>query len=424
MSRRWCSGIGRAVPTPLRSVRRLWLAALLVAVGVLVSPAVGATSAPAALSVGPDTPPGSVRPTPSGFAGRNSAAGFGRGRRPRRLPPAPPAVRSGGARRPSRSGSSGRSGAKKASGGGPVATVVRTVPPVGGVTFVIGRRRFTTGRAGRVTLPLSRGVPLFSQVVVPDAQIARDVRTHFGQWYGSVKSKNVRATIGFRYRIGLAFDAPAGADLSKGAITLVRLASSTGQVLTLEGDQVSQGQWVDGTRVVSLGGGLESKDVQYSVSSALIRGANIVNRGAQRFTPSRDRVFRIKTLWYQARFSSRDLLFGSPIGSAVILTYPDGSREHIAFAGNAEVTVRALPRGSYTVSVEGAGTSFTRPLTLSKNQSVDLQMLSYLDVAVVFGALVLVAGGLLVFGRRRRWLHRFPLPRRVRSTVEAEAGKQ
>ena len=108
----------------------------------------------------------------------------------------------------------------------------------------------------------------------------------------------------------------------------------------------------------------------------------------------------------------------------MILTYPDGSHERIPFAVNAEVTVAALPRGNYKVSVEGAGTSFTRPLTLSKNQSVDLQMLSYLDVAVVFGALVLVAGGLLVFGRRRRWLHRFPLSRRVRSTVEAEAGRR
>ena len=407
MSRRSRSEVARAVPAPLRSVSRLWLAALLAAVGTVVSPALGVPFAP-------DTPPGSVQAdTPPGSVKADKPpAGSSQG-----TGPSSPA-------RGSRGKSGGKSAGKKASGGGAVATVVRTVPPVGGVTFVIGRRTYTTDRAGRVTLPLSASAPLYSQVDVPDAQIARDVRTHFGQWYGSVKSKTVRATIGFSYRVALAFDVPAGADLSKGAISLVRLTSSTGQVLTLQGDAVRKEQWLEGTRVVSRGGGLESKDVEYSVSSAQIHGANIVNRGAQRFAPARDRVFRIKTLWYHARFSSRDLLFGSPIGSAVMLTYPDGSQERIAFADNAEVTVAALPRGNYKVSVEGAGTSFTRPLTLSKDQSVDLQMLSYLDVAVVFGALVLVAAGLLVFGRRRRWLHRLPLARRLRPTVEAEAGKR
>jgi hypothetical protein len=421
MQRDRCGARAAVVLTLPRSVCRTWLAAVLFAVGILISTSVGVAPAVGASPVAPDAPPSSVVPdAPPGSLGPVLPATPPGSVGPVR--PDTPSPSSPGAR-PSSPGGSTRSGGQ-ASGAGPVATVVSTVPPVSGVTFIVGRRTFRTDRNGRVTLPLRPDIPFRLQVDTPDVQIARDVRTHVGKWYGTVKSKNVKATIHFRYRIGLAFDAPRGADLRNGAISLVRLTSSTGQVLKIEGDAVNQDVWVDGTRVVSLGGGLETKDVQYSVASVEIRGANVVNRGAQRFTPSRERVFRIETLWHKVHFSSRDLLFGSPIGSAVILTYPDGSRDHIAFADNAEITVEALPRGKYTVSVEGPGTSFTRPLTLSKDQTVDLQMLSYLDLAVVFGLLVLVAGGLLLFGRGRSRLRRFRLSRQVGTTVEAETGER
>lgn len=292
------------------------------------------------------------------------------------------------------------------SGRGPIPTVVTTVPRVAGVTFLVAGRSYTTNARGEVTMPLDPDIPLFEQVAAREAKLGPNVRGRFGRWYGRVLSKNVRATIGFRYRIRLAFTGPPGAELGDGAIGEVRLKSSTGQVLTLDRARVGRPLWLDGTRVVALGGGLETKDIEYSISSVDIRGANVVNRGEQRFAPRLHRTFRIRTLWYRVAFSSRDLLFGTPIGSSVVLTYPDGSQDTIAFGDNAEAVVEALPRGAYTVSVNGPGTSFERPVSLSKDQTVDLEMLSHLDVALVLGLLTSGALGLLYIGRGRAWRRR------------------
>jgi hypothetical protein len=308
-------------------------------------------------------------------------------------------------------------------GSGPVSTVVTTVPPVAGVTFVVGGSRYTSGQGGRVVLPLQPDVPLFEQVQVGETRLGPGVRASFGRWYGRVRSNNVKATLSLHYRIRLVLTGPPGADLGPGSISLVRLKSSTGQAITIRGDALSEPLWVAGTRVVALGGGLETKDTEYSVASVRVRGAQAVNRGEQRFVPRTTRVFRIATLWYQVRFTSRDFLFNTPIGSALILTYPDGSADRIPFAHDAEVTLRAIPRGKYAVKVNGPGASFTRPFSLSKDQTVDLDVLSYVDVAVFLATLVAVALGLLLLGRGRGLLRRLRLRPHARAPLDTEASE-
>jgi hypothetical protein len=306
-------------------------------------------------------------------------------------------------------------------GAPPEPSVVRTVPPVAGVTFTVGGSSFTTDGAGRVVLPLRPDVPLFEQVRVGEARVGPTVKASFGRWYGRVRSNNVTATMGYHYRIHLSLSGPPGAALGPESISHVRLKSSTGQAITIRSDEIDDPLWVAGTRVVALGGGLESKDIEYSVASVRVRGAEAVNRGEQRFVPRTTRVFRIATLWYRVRFTSRDLLFNSPIGSALVLTYPDGSVDRITFDQGAEVTLPAIPRGRYTVKVDAPGTSFTRPFSLSKDQTVDLEVLSYVDTALILGVLAAVAAGLLVLGRGRHLLRLFRLRPRARVPLETEA---
>jgi hypothetical protein len=59
--------------------------------------------------------------------------------------------------------------------------------------------------------------------------------------------------------------------------------------------------------------------------------------------------------------------------------------------------------------VKASGYSVERPVWLSRDQSVDLQVVSPVDLAIVFGGLASVAVALLVVGRpslRRRLFRR------------------
>ena len=53
------------------------------------------------------------------------------------------------------------------------------------------------------------------------------------------------------------------------------------------------------------------------------------------------------------------------------------------------------------MAVKGPGISLTRPVSMSRDQVVDLKVVSYLDVALVLGVVVLAAVLLLWIGRRR-----------------------
>ena len=109
-----------------------------------------------------------------------------------------------------------------------------------------------------------------------------------------------------------------------------------------------------------------------------------------------------------AHLSTRDLLFGGAVGSSVALTYPDGQRTTVRLGQDGRATIQNLARDLYTVRVDAPGYSFDRPVALSRNQYIDLPVLTYLDIAVVAACVLLVAGGLFVIRvrTRRTRLHR------------------
>ena len=160
-------------------------------------------------------------------------------------------------------------------------------------------------------------------------------------------------------------------------------------------------RWLQGSRVVRRWDGLEEIEVLHSVESVTVGGSNVVNRGEQRFLLSKDREWQIQLLLYSAQFSVRDALFRFPVGSAIHLEYPDGRSERLPLESGGELMLESLPRGEYHVSVDGPGISFSRPVALSRDQEVRLELISYLDIAVVFLLVASVALGLLFMGRPR-----------------------
>jgi phospholipase C len=275
--------------------------------------------------------------------------------------------------------------------GGPVPPTIRTVPAVPGMRFELDGRRFVADRSGRATPPaaLRRGGASLRAL---DTEIAPGVRARFDRWYSGRRI----AAIELHHRVEISFD-----DLTANAVDPDAVAS-----LTLRGSHGSRhvladprSVWLQGNRVVPESQGRTSTRLYYTADRVLVAGSNVVNRGQQRFFPAASRTMRVRLLLYAVRVTVRDALLGFPIGSAIRLEYPNGREGRVALGPNADLTLKSLPRGNYRVSVEALGITSSRPVALSRDQEVNLRVISWLDIVVVLLGLAAVALGLLFIRR-------------------------
>ena len=157
--------------------------------------------------------------------------------------------------------------------------------------------------------------------------------------------------------------------------------------------------WLQGSRTATGALGLQSRAVSYRVQAVRTAGVNAVNRGQQQFFPSRQHQVDVQLLFFDVQFSARDALLGSTTGSSFLLEYPDGHTKTFPFADGRSVTVRDLPRGTYHVTVRGAGPEMSQKLTVSKDQSADFDTVTWIDLALGGALLLLIAIGLFVVRR-------------------------
>jgi hypothetical protein len=279
---------------------------------------------------------------------------------------------------------------------------IHTVPALAGVKVTLDEKTFVSGRAGLIRVPLASRTNLAQRLHVVDSLIGKGRRATFAGWRGDLSRptlEEVTATLDVSYRVDLSF-----VDLESDPVDLARvgslkLRSSHGVIHEFTRKDLARPVWLQGTRVVSRLRGLEAKDVYYTVEAAIIEASNVVNRAQQRFFPRTERSIPVELLLYSARISAYDALFKFSTGSAVRLKHPDGSWERYPLGSDKEIVLNDLPRGDYWVEVDAPGMSFVRPVSLSRNQDVRLEVLSYLDIAVVIFLFAQVTLGLLFIGR-------------------------
>jgi hypothetical protein len=288
---------------------------------------------------------------------------------------------------------------------------IETVPPMPGVRLTVGGKDYFTDRKGKISLRLPgvRTDEVRGVVKVHDKKIRPGVVARFSRWYG-----HSTLTFDYHYKIDFAFRDLHDEPVDPNLVSKLTVKSRTGVRTYLEkGESV----WLQGSRVVPFTGDLVSKDIDYQIERALVDGTNVVNRAQQRFTPSETQDLDVQLLFYSLTIDTKDALLGFPIGSAVEMTYPSGRVvRHPLKDGKA--TLASLPRGTYDVKVVAPGVSFTRPVSVSRNQEVELKVISYLDMALAFFALAGLAIGLLLarrphlvraLGRRLRLRRREPV---------------
>jgi phospholipase C len=272
------------------------------------------------------------------------------------------------------------------------AAEIRTVPAVPGMRFEAAGVRFKADSSGRASLP--RGVRR-AQLRALDTEVAPRVRARFDRWY---RGRRI-AAISMYHRVRASFVDPSGTAIDPGMVSSVTLRGSDGGRHVLTGRRQV---WLQGNRVVPESGGTKSTAIHYAAERVLVAGSNVVNRGQQRFFPAESRTIELRLLLFQVRVTVRDALLGFPIGTAIRLRYPNGEVRREALGPRAELTLTSVPRGDYRVSVDALGLSSSRPIALSRDQELDLQVISWLDVMVAVLGLASVALALLFIRRPSR----------------------
>lgn len=261
---------------------------------------------------------------------------------------------------------------------------VQTVPPVKGQRFLHRGREVRADNLGRVRVNVTSDIR--SELKVVDTPVSPGVQARLDRFY---PGRNVVA-IAYYHRVR-----PNFVDLQGNTVDPAEVDSTV--VKGIHGKEYTfakgEPRWLQVSRVVARRNNrLRSKSLRYTVEKVRIKGANVVNAGQQRFRPSETPRFPVQVLLYAARFKTRDAFFGFPLGSAVRLTFPNGRVERHELGENGELVLRSLPRSDYEVTVDAPGFSFSRPVSLSRNQVVELEILSYLDIGLsmfVFAAFMI-----------------------------------
>lgn len=297
----------------------------------------------------------------------------------------------------------------------PVTLELVTVPPVPEARFQLDDQELITDEQGvaRVGLEASTAKRTL-QLINPFIERPGDTVEFVRWWGGGLRDlsftamvpdlrvrRSVRIQVGFRISYQIAFSV---VDQTRDPVDPERIS-----VITIKND-AGQTESVTGGEPVMLTGvrpflersRLIAKPATYSVQSIEIDGSNAVIAGEQRFAPDQDQEITLTVPLRSVKFRAYDLLFGSPSGRLVELTYPDGRTATVPLDGNGEASVGGLVRGSYTMRVDGEGYAPVQPIALSRSQTVRFPVLSYADVATLVGSALLLLGGLLLARRHRR----------------------
>ena len=290
----------------------------------------------------------------------------------------------------------------------PATVDIYTVPPMPGIKVKFADKILVSDEQGTMRIVLDQsGVYPLEVLPVDQDELPSNMRIEFSRWGDQVftsyrESYFPRANqlvIGLRisYQVDQAFHDASGEPVDPARISSMTLRRY-GELLTFE---KAGPIWLAQNRVVGrLGGNLESQPILYYFKEIIVDSVNVVNKSQQRFHVGPDNVWPVHLLLYSARFSGRDAMFHFPIGSAVELTYPNGRQQIFNFDSEDEIFIPALARGTYRAKVTGVGGSSPEtPIHLSRDQEVELRVLSYLDMAVIFGVPTLVALALLFIGR-------------------------
>ncbi len=304
----------------------------------------------------------------------------------------------------------------------PAVLEIETVPALPGITVRTPETTVVTGPDGIARVPFHE--PGTYRIEIEREQVLPSLHARFARWNDDWFSPDRLVTVPKQRHLQAGYDTETivsyrfvdldGRPVEPERIERIVLKSSVGEVRELPGRVADDAaRTVKASRAIPTHAGLVATPVQWSVEAVYVRGTNVVNRNQQRFYPMDQREWTVTLLLYDASFSVRDVFFGLPVGRAVELTYPDGTRERVPLR-NGRGSAHSLPRGDYRVRALGIlGWSPSSPLALSRDQSADLTVISGLDLLALGVLAIALLLALVLAGRP----HLSQLAARLRRTT-------
>jgi hypothetical protein len=292
--------------------------------------------------------------------------------------------------------------------------VIETIPKVPGLRITLDSETVITDKSGIAQFQTGDRQSLSERVKLDDQKVqlgGREVRVKASRTY--VTGKGLRIAMDIFWPVRFSFLDVNGEPIDVGRIESVQLKSTTGETREASAEEIV---WLHGKRAVSLAGGLAEKKIQWAIQAVEYASSSVVNSAQQRFEPANTQAVEIELLFYRSRVTVKDAFFGFGVGDAVLVTSPDGRVDRFSLGDNSTVDLPSLPRGDYSIVVDGPGPRMTRPVAISRDQVLDLKFYSWLDIGLVVAFLTAFAIGTLWFGWRSRRAHR--------SVVEDDSERQ
>jgi hypothetical protein len=287
---------------------------------------------------------------------------------------------------------------------------ISTLPATPGLPVTVDGTPAVTGADGTVAVPtvgvteMLRIGNLSSHISVQGMDTVRDgVPVRVSPARILKMGGAVVITLDVAWQVQFRFVGTGSADIDQDKIGMVTIKSSTGEVETIDPHEPI---WLQGSRVVPQAGGMVDKKMYWTVQNVPYEGANVVNASQQQVVPADTQTFEVELLFYTAHIRAHDAFFGWSAGSGVAMTYPDGHVKVLPMDDDGELVLGNLPRGSYSLTILGAGPRMIRPLAISRDQDLDLEFYSWFDIAVVVVLLSGFVAATVLIGMRRRKKYR------------------
>ncbi len=314
----------------------------------------------------------------------------------------------------------------------PAKAMIRTIPPTAGINFLFDGQVYTSDENGFVNFQVNRSGSYPLEVLPVDAELLpANTTMEFARWNDNIftpgrqvyfpRVRPLEAGFVLNHLVNQVFFDSTGALVDPARISAMTI-KGLGRIYTFER---AGPIWLPSNRLTRrIGEKLESQDIVYYFKDIQIDGANVVNKSQQSFHVRPNDVWSINVLLYAIRFTSRDAMFHFPIGSGIELTYPDGHVNKFFFdSAESEMEIPSLARGSYSARVISRGGSAPpTPIHLSRDQDVELLVLSFLDMAIIFGVPLALALTLFFIGRPELF-RRLRHPSRFRKLVYQNTHK-
>ena len=296
----------------------------------------------------------------------------------------------------------------------PITLTLNTVPALPGVHFTFDGHVLVTAANGRATYTAEHDFVPHTLTLTDTSLQVTDRRYQFSRWAGQRNPsqafthtvtalplrQNYAITAAFtvQRQVTPRFVEVNGSSLDMSRISAITVKSDTGQVVNLSPTGAA---WLDGMRPAYHHSALTADPAIYSLQSVMVSGTNVVDAGRQTFKPATNNAPTFITQFYDLVITGHDALFKTAMGKQAIVTFPDGTKRTVTLNAHHTATMPNLPRGTYTVRLKaGNGIVAADQFALSKDKTVDVAVISLVDIAVLIAAALVAALALIAIGRR------------------------